>query len=769
MTTAAAVLQTSHGEDVALKGVHVNAELTDLVSNVSITQTYQNTEETNIEAVYTFPLPLDAVLLDLTITLGDKTLQGQVVEKKQAEERYEEAITDGDSAIMLQETQPGLFTMNVGNIMAGETILIKYHYGMLHSYRGKSLRFMLPTTVAPRYGNPVQGGLEPHQVPEHTLSSGYGFSLNVTINGLLVGSDIVCPTHKVIVNSDNNEVNVTLANEVSSMDRDFVLNFNNIPNQISTAQIEKDHNGYVALASFHCNFELNEDTSPRSYKIVVDCSGSMTGDSMNQAKMALFRILDSMRDGDFINIIKFGSHYETFSEEQECINEQIRERLAGYIELINANMGGTEMNTALNATYNISNHMEMQHDVLLITDGEVWNEAELVQSAKSSHHRIFTVGVGSSVAENVVRQLAEETGGACELVTPNESMADNIHRHFQRMFAPRSKDVNITWVVTPRISSPDKITSVYAGDTLHVYGWFDNIPEGYVELQVTLPNGDTLIENSPYALNSNNRNEDYFLARMGTSHLLKHNANIDDIEKISKAIGYQLMTPWTNYLVIHKRKEGEEAEELPDIRTVPHTLSAGYGGIGSVDNMVCNMEMSYELDDAVSYCKKMPPSRSIDDDLFDSEGLGIPSFLRRSADVDVDVDVDSIYDDIDENSELTDNESQELLALIKNLNQQITILGKNGISKLKLRKLRHMGSPISIIEILEFLIKSGHKENEVILTFLSLLLESDYKKHIDRKNIRICLWVYKQTLADKNILNKMKPLLSEKLKEKAVL
>ena len=94
-----------NGERVALCDVSVTAALRDLLAEVTVTQTYRNDENVNIEAVYTFPLPLDAVLLDLSVTIGGRKLKGAVVEKKAAEERYEDAIADGNAAVMLEQAR----------------------------------------------------------------------------------------------------------------------------------------------------------------------------------------------------------------------------------------------------------------------------------------------------------------------------------------------------------------------------------------------------------------------------------------------------------------------------------------------------------------------------------------------------------------------------------------------------------------------------------------------------------------------------------------
>jgi Ca-activated chloride channel family protein len=64
--------------------------------------------------------------------------------------------------------------------------------------------------------------------------------------------------------------------------------------------------------------------------------------------------------------------------------------------------------------------------ILLITDGEIHEHEKLVKRAAKSGHRIFTVGVGTSVAETFLKSLSRTTQGACELVAPQEGMAERV-------------------------------------------------------------------------------------------------------------------------------------------------------------------------------------------------------------------------------------------------------------------------------------------------------------------------------------------------------
>jgi len=180
-----AILKERNGNAVALQSVKVKGRLHDLMAEVEVEQAYTNPQKKNIEAIYTFPLPLGSALLGLDVEIDGKKLTGSVVEKKQAEREYEDAVTDGNSAILLQEAGPGLYTVSIGNLMAGESAVIRYRYALLLSWQGDTLRFLLPTTIAPRYGDAIAVGMQPHQVPFSSIEAEYPVSISIQIEGQL--------------------------------------------------------------------------------------------------------------------------------------------------------------------------------------------------------------------------------------------------------------------------------------------------------------------------------------------------------------------------------------------------------------------------------------------------------------------------------------------------------------------------------------------------------------------------------------------------------
>lgn len=565
-------LETVTGQAVVLTGVNVDARLTDLMSEVSITQNYVNQEDTNIEAVYTFPLPTDAVLLAMEVMLGTRRLQGVVVEKHQAEERYEDAVTEGDTAIMLQQTEPGMYTMNVGNIMPGESIAVTMRYGQLHKWHEDHLRFALPTVIAPRYG---QSTLQPHAEPEVSMSVHHGYDLRLSIQGMLRDARMECPTHAIELNQNSDETVVTLA-EQAALDRDFILNIYSQHNQPASALTVRDGEGFVTMAAFHPVFSHEksheQDNHPRCLKIVVDCSGSMGGDSMAQARQALQHIVQNLRPQDFFNIVRFGSRFELVFPEVLQANDTNKQKALRRIETMNADLGGTEIGAAMQAAYDLTTPQDIKPDLLLITDGEVWQWEEVAQAARVSKHRIFSVGVGSAVAEAFLREVATTTGGATELVTPNEDMAGRIVRHVKRIYLPRALHPVIGWPIAPQETTPEELSTVYDGDTVFIFARTADRPEGEVTFSVRLSTGEEIKQSAVIQ----ERDLDV-LPRLAAYRKLFH---ADAEKRLQIAMQYQLICDQTNYLVIDETED--KADTLPELRKVEQMPAAGWGGMGSV-------------------------------------------------------------------------------------------------------------------------------------------------------------------------------------------
>jgi len=246
---------------------------------------------------------------------------------------------------------------------------------------------------------------------------------------------------------------------------------------------------------------------------------------------------------------------------------------------LQADMGGTEMARALEAAVNLPG--PEPQDILLITDGEIWQSKALLEMINQANHRVFAVGVGSAVAEGFLRDLARETGGCCELVVPGEEMREKIVRHFKRIYLPRAEKVEVKWPEAPLENIPTELGPVYDGDTLHLFGRFSTRPQGPVSLNIAMADGRSFSQSA--TLEESSQAGENLLARMAIARSLTRR---DPAEAAALAVRYQLISPWSNYLVVDVREEAEKSDQLPTLRKVPQMLAAGWGGSGMSD-MIC--------------------------------------------------------------------------------------------------------------------------------------------------------------------------------------
>lgn len=268
------------------------------------------------------------------------------------------------------------------------------------------------------------------------------------------------------------------------MDRDFILLLKAENNRRDFSLTANDDHGYTSLVCFQPRFDIHAGKG-KQLSLVIDCSGSMAGDSIRLAKDALCKILTMLHEEDCFNIVAFGSDHKRLFERHQQATAGNLTKAKRFTRHLDADMGGTEMKQALMcATVG-----KGQKDVFLITDGEIWQGAELLEDMCSASHRFFVVGVGSAVSESLLASLAEETGGACEFATPNEDMADKITRHASRMFQPAAKDISATWPGQPEEKSIGMPRAVYQGDTVTLFARYKEKPGGKLVFSCTLEDG----------------------------------------------------------------------------------------------------------------------------------------------------------------------------------------------------------------------------------------------------------------------------------------
>ncbi|MEB3223238.1 MAG: VIT and VWA domain-containing protein, partial [Candidatus Sericytochromatia bacterium] len=571
MSTATPTLRAASGATMTLRAVEAHGVLDGLLFELTLRQRYVNPTPQVAEVTYTFPLAWGAWLLDLHVELGGKRLAGQVLPKRQAAARYEAAIDAGDAPAMLERSAEGLYTLNLGNLKPGEEAVIEVHSAQLLRFEQGQVRLAIPTTIAPRYGDAhAQGGLPAHAGVEPSLTASYPLSLRLDVKGALAGATLACHTHAVSREDGPGGATFTLRD--GFLDRDVVFTAEGL-SQLATSLVVPDGAGWVAIASV-CPPLPAPAPSRRPLKLLIDCSGSMGGDSIASAREALTQVVEELEDGTPFTLSCFGSAVQHLVDRPLVADREARERARGLIAGIDADMGGTEMDRALQATMNLG-ATAGGADVLLVTDGEVWGDPRVTELAQRTGHRIFAVGLGSAPNEVRLRQQAEATGGACELVTPNEDVAEAIVRMFRRIRQTPTPLGAIAWPATPLWEAP-RPAVLFGGETLHLVAGFAAPPTG--ALTLTYGEGECLV--APLAAPDGEAGTwGATPARLAAALRLPA---LDELAATALAVEHALVTRHTNMVAVHVRAEGEKTVGLPELIQVAQMHAAGAGGMGSV-------------------------------------------------------------------------------------------------------------------------------------------------------------------------------------------
>ncbi|MBU3594597.1 VWA domain-containing protein [Polynucleobacter sp. 71A-WALBACH] len=568
----------SSNKKLVLQSVSATGVANGLLLDMTIRQHYKNNTNKTLEVVYSFPMAWGATFMGMQAEIDGQRLVGTVIEKAKATEQYEKAIADGDAPIMIEKNSDGLYTANLGNLKPNEDVVIEYSYSQLLKYEQGSMRISIPTVIAPRYGDAKKGGIEDHQSAESNFLSEYPFTLSLKLTGGLEKATVECPSHQVQVAKQDEGLLVSIERE-AFLDRDFILNLTDLQNQsfyIVTPDKQLGPDGCTVLASFCPPTIDNQKESSLELKILVDCSGSMEGDSIQSAKRALHHVLSHLTAEDRFSYSKFGDHTNHLFSKVKPADQFHISAASLLIENTNADMGGTEVEAALQSTFDLMGAQGMA-DVLLITDGEVWSTNETIAAAKESGHRIFAVGVGSAPADTLLKELAEMSGGACELISPKEDIEKAIVRMFHRIRQPRACNIEIDWGHPEQPEwTVGTNTAIFSENTTHVFAGFKSTPSKPALLSYQLGNSS---QRTGIGASQITHSKSHNLPRLAAAQRIK---TAPEGDQIALALSYQLITEKTNCLLVHIRAEDQKATEFPELMTIAQMQAAGWGGAGSV-------------------------------------------------------------------------------------------------------------------------------------------------------------------------------------------
>ena len=598
MTRAGLFITGDTAEPIPLTGVTVEGEIHTFYAKVVLSQRYVNRESKPIEAVYVFPLDEGAAVCGFEAVIDGTLVVGEMLERDEAFERYDDAMQAGHGAYLLDEERPDVFQASIGNLPPGQEVLVRLTYVTELGIDDGRVRFAIPTTVSPRYAP-----LEDHQGtgrpdaetmnPPVAWSVPYGLNLSIRIVMPEGITGLESPSHPVSLEMNGREATVTLAQREAALDRDFVLSIDAPGLDSPHVLIERDEeDGESIGVSFAPSFA--SPSAPAEVIFLVDRSGSMGGTSIEEVRNALQLCLRSMTSGCRFNIVGFGSRHETLFPESRAYDQAALDAATAHVAVMDADLGGTEILPALEFVLRHTREGGLPRQVVVLTDGEVTNTDAVIAlaAAHAADARIFTFGIGAGASHHLVRGLARAGGGTAEFIYPGERIEPKVVRQFARLLSPAITDARLEWVGAESLhQSPARIPPVFAGGRLIVYALLQDQRPTKVRLSAQSPTGPLAFD-VPIPDRSMNHGR--------TVSTLAARARIRELEESSEwltgrgsrqrgrkdssarreiialSMKYGVMSRETSFVAIERRDVPVQDEV--QLRKVPIALTTGWGG-----------------------------------------------------------------------------------------------------------------------------------------------------------------------------------------------
>ena len=591
-----------------LKHTDVKAEISGFISRVVVTQQFENPFKEKIEAVYTFPLPQNAAVDDMTMNVGERTIRGKMLPREEAQAVYDAAKSSGKVASLLDQERPNVFTQSVANILPGEQIKITISYVETLNYVNGAYEFVFPMVVGPRYvpgaptgrrqGNgfaadtdrvPDASRITPNSPPPATRS-GHDISLDVTLDAGLILDDVNSKTHDVDVErTDSHSARLHLREGSTIPNKDFVLRYDVAGKSIQDALLthRSEKGGYFTLILQPPDRVTAEDVRPKELVFVLDTSGSMQGFPIEKAKETMKLALDSLYPSDTFNLITFAGDTEILFPKPVPATRANLNKAEAFLNS-RSGSGGTEMMTAIKAALEPSDDQSHIRIVCFMTDGYVGNDMEIISEVQ--HHpnaRVFSFGIGSSVNRFLLDKMAEAGRGEVEYVNLDDDGSAAARRFHERVRNPLLTDISIDWNNLPVADVyPQRIPDLFGAKPLILTGRFtsagrgtirlkgkmggsDFVREIPVELPETMALHDVLAPLWARARVDNLMNDDYGGAQSGTMRAdLK-----DTITQLG--IEYRLMTQFTSFVAVEEMivTDGGQPRRIDVPVEVPHGMA----------------------------------------------------------------------------------------------------------------------------------------------------------------------------------------------------
>lgn len=391
---------------------HIDVSIQNHIATTVLEQTFRNTHDEQIEAVYAAPVPPDATITAFAQLIDGQWVEAEVKEAAQAQAEFAQAAEQGQDAAITT--------------------------GVVANASDPRLTFQTRLVLPPSADRSVR--LTYTQVLGSDMGlTRYTYALSATglsdepVGDLLVRVQIKEPEEIRAVYSPSHQDGVEVSRPDTTTaiavfraqdvapDQDFELVYTQSAERfglnLATYRDPADPNGdgyFVLIAAPQLEVSA-EDVVQKDFVFILDQSGSMEGPKFVQAKAALHRILDMLNPGDRFTVIAFSTDVVPYSEALLPLDR--RADAHQWVTDLPID-GGTNINAAMLAALDtVDRSSGRPHIVVFLTDGQategVIQTGLILANVRETirpQSRVYTIGIGN-VNQALLESLAQENRG----------------------------------------------------------------------------------------------------------------------------------------------------------------------------------------------------------------------------------------------------------------------------------------------------------------------------------------------------------------------
>lgn len=456
---------------VQITDVNVGVEIVEQVATTTLDISLANPSGARLEAEMVVPVPDKAVLRGFTFQGAGSEPRAELLNKDEARRIYDSIVAKTRDPALLEFIGFNLIRSSVFPVEARGTQKVRFIYEHVLPADGDRVDYFLPRTESVDY-----------RVP---------WKVSVRIKSKSPIGTVYSPSHRLEVQrSGEGSLLARVAADATTEPGAFRLSYLVQREGISASLLAypdpKVGGGYFLLLASAPVKAPQASAIKREVILVLDRSGSMAGEKLEQVRAAALQVLEGLEDGEAFNIVVYHEAVESFAPQPVIKNAETMRAARAYLRSIRVR-GGTNIHDALLEALRMKPTRGCLPIVLFLTDGlptigQTSEKAirEVAAKANRYERRLFTFGVGVDVNTPLLDKVALDTRATATFVLPKEDVEVKVGQVFKRLAGPvlaspklevRESD-GAAALGHVRDLLPSKLPDLFEGDQLVLLGQY---------------------------------------------------------------------------------------------------------------------------------------------------------------------------------------------------------------------------------------------------------------------------------------------------------